>query len=423
VSGPDAGDEGGRETNVYLKAVWSYRPERAANVLVLTRKELDHRRRIYQIYGIKPETLEMVSADFILQREALARFAIRELDVLLKVGGVFEITIVDSKSHSLYSRSRDQVKYEFAISTHGRYQLVGTRTALDGKVLTLIYRKICAVLPDGDAIDRWTFGIITNGKKPALVAALVESIVRQGIPSYEILICGLHDAALHPDALIRNIEDVVLEDDVRAPIAAKKNRIIRGASYNNLCILHDRFFLPDDWYVNFRRYGNQFDILCLPTLDRSGRRFSVDWMTFCYPLGKTSTRNAPLRYSRWAPDVIVQGGVIVCKRHLVSEYGLNETLHWEELEDMHFSKTAYLNGALVGIDVNNFFYSESVNHRASGRQGMVHRIVGWMTWYRGLLTSFVKFRLYTARYYRDRAFGRKQAGPAARAGKRGSRDC
>lgn len=386
----------------YFEAIWNYGKRQQVGALMLGPKDIDHRKSVYKQYNIRPETLSKVAVEFVLQREELSRFIIKELDVLLRVGGTFEIIIVDSKSHSSYVRSRDQVKYEFSVSTNGRYVLIEAIKLVDGKILKLIYRKTRPSLPEIDSIDKWTFGIITNGMKNEKVNDLVNSIIRQNIPEYEILICGPYPFANNYRGIsLTVLDDIVLHDDIRAPVAAKKNRIIARARFNNLCILHDRFLLPDDWHAKFKEYGNYFDCLCLPTIDKAGNRFNVDWMAFSCPLTQTAKRNRSMRYSSWSPEVIMQGGVLVGKKSLMEKFGLDERLHWEEMEDMQFSKTAYLNGVLFNVDVNNCFYSEAVNHTPSPKGRLAEGLKSWMLWYRGLISNFVKFKIYSDRYNRS----------------------
>jgi hypothetical protein len=382
------------------RIVWGYRPCGGDDVLQLFPADVDHLKRIYKTHRIEPESVDRVTVEFLLQREDLSRFIIKELDLLLKVGGIFEVVIVDSKSHSSYTRSRDQVKYEMAVSTDGRYRMTESKALSDGKLQKLSYRKTRATLPEDDSIDRWSFGIITNGKKTSQVEELAASIVRQGIPEYEILVCGPFVSQRDFENL-HVLDDVVLADDVRAPISAKKNKIIRAARYNNLCILHDRFRLPDDWHSRFRQYGNFFDFICLPTVDESGRRFMVDWMRFCYPVTKRCVYNRASAYSRWSTEQIIQGGVILGKKSMMSPYLLDERLHWEEMEDMQFSKMAYLHGAFMNVDVNNRVVSKAVNHQPEQPTETFVVLRGWFSWVLNLAIHFLKFQIHTRTYVRD----------------------
>jgi len=382
------------DSTQYKKVIWSYQNRHETGALHLGPADLDHLKQIHKKYAVQIETVPYVRVEFLLQKEKLARYIIKELDSLLAVGGTFDIVIMDSKSHSSYTRSRDQVKYEMAISTNGRYQLFASESSRNHRTLRLSYKKTNAMLPKDDTIDKWSFGIITNGKKINQVEQLIASIAKQQIPHYEILICGPHQTH-HEQIVLTMLDDVILQNDIRAPISAKKNKIIRAAKYNNLCILHDRFSLPDHWYQQFKQYGNYFEFLCLPTVDQFGNRFSVDWMRFCHPLTKRCTFNQSTNYSEWSENQIIQGGVILGKRHLMLQSMLDERLHWEELEDMQFSKMVYLNGALINTDNHNAFISEAHHHRPENAQpSTMLKFKAWMTWLRGVCSHFIKFNYY-----------------------------
>lgn len=383
----------------YTQATWSYAKREIHGCLGLGVKDVDHLHQIYKKYQIEPETLEAVSVEFIIQREKLSRFIIKELDTILKVDGIFEVTIVNSKAHSTYFRSRDQVKYEFSVSTNGRYSLIKTIDLFDNTVLKLIYKKNKSPLPPHDLISRWSFGIVTNGKKSDKVRALIKSIVDLEIPDFEIVICGPYPFSEEnlADRLVV-LNDVVLESDIRAPTPAKKNKIIKQAKYNNICILHDRFTFPKEWFCNFEKYGNYFDFLCMPTIDTSGNRFKVDWMNFLYPLTQIQKQNACIPYSNWSPDVIIQGGILVGKKNIISSFMFDERLYWEELEDMQLSKQAYLGGAFINIDVKNFVYSDAVNHKSQTVPGVIDRLLDVYRWCRGRVVNYLKYNIIILKY-------------------------
>jgi hypothetical protein len=231
--------------------------------------------------------------------------------------------------------------------------------------LNLKYTKIQETLIENDNIESWSFGIITNGKKLDSLTKLIESIKIQNIPNYEIIVCGPLDDS---DFIIKHnlivLRDVILVDDQRVPTPQKKNKIIENATYNNLVILHDRFSLPINWYARMFEYGNYFDYLLLKTIDINSNRFNVDWMSFDSNISSSiSYKNKALNYNDWSADLIIQGGVIIGKRHIVQKHNLDERLFWEELEDIHFSKLASLYGAFFYLDIKNYIISESINHK------------------------------------------------------------
>jgi hypothetical protein len=362
--------------------------------------DLNHNLNLYKEYSILPESLTQVKCDFLIQKTHLIRYMIKQLDMLLKIDGFFEITLIDSKFHSGFFLSRDQVKYEFGISTDGRYSLV-EKEDYQG-FLKLIFKKNKGYLNSGDSITNWTFGIPSGGKKDEWINELILSIVKQEIPNYQIIICGPYENKdFKKKYNIKILEDVVLNKDIRIPICHKKNRIIKSSSYENICILHDRFLLHENWFEKMKEYGNYFDYLCLPTQDINKNRFDVDWMEFAFPLSKRITRNKSLLYTKWSPHVIIQGGVLIGKRKLLNKHLMDERIHWEELEDMHFSKVAFLDGSLINIDKNNYFISRAINHISKRNSDNIWlKIKKDLLWFYALIKSFIVFNKMKRKFYR-----------------------
>jgi hypothetical protein len=370
-------------------------------ILVIKEKSISHLTRLYQRHGLQPEAQEKITVEFILQKNEYLRHIIKELDILLKVNGVFEIILVDSMSHSRYYRSREQVKYEFSIATNGRYRLVSSINA--NGVLKLSYVKQKLALPEDDSINKWSFGIVSNGQKSNWVLELINSIEFQKIPEYEIVICGpspFDDNHPHENDHIRILNDVLLKDDVRAPIAHKKNVIIKESKFNNLCILHDRYLLPKKWFDRFKQYGNYFDVLCLKNLNSDNARFGVDWMKFYYPLTARFKINRALAYDEWHEDAIIPGGVIVAKKNLIEGFRLDERLHWDELEDMQLSKVAFLNGLLINVDPNNHFISRQVRHVPQASSWLYLMVYSKLIWMRSVISNYFRYKMRVKEFYK-----------------------
>jgi hypothetical protein len=385
----------------YIKSYCSYY-NNSSNKIYINANDLTHQSRIYKNYNIQPESLDHVQVDFVLQTHNLIRYIIKELDLMLKVGGIFEINIFNNKSHSIFYRSRDHVKYEFSISTNGRYVLEVSECQGNNGVLNLRYKKIKNTLSINDTIEKWSFGIITNGKKNASVLNLISSIVAQKIPFFEIIICGpFNESVLSEKYNVKVLDDTVLNNDLRIPTQLKKNKIIENAIYDNLVIFHDRFKLPSYWFNNMKIYGNYFDYLILRTIDENGYRFAVDWMSFDDQISnQISNKNKLMNYKEWNRQVIIQGGVIVGKKELIMKHKLDESLFWEELEDIHFSKLANLYGSFFYLDTNNCFISESVNHKPLNKKSGLSTLKHNLSWIYNLFKTYLKFNYLLWDFYK-----------------------
>lgn len=338
---------------MYNKILWLYSKPKIQdkNTLYLDKKDINHLERIFNKYKLIPESFDEVHIDYLADKEYLIRYIIKELDILLRVNGKFIINSTYTGAHANFIRSKSQIGYEFSVSTDGRYVL--TKKNIDKNKIKLEYIKKENTLQHNDSIDKWSFGIITNGQKNDQVSKLIDSIIIQNIPNYEILICGdfkYHDDNKYP---IVSIDDVLLKDDIRAPITIKKNRIINKSKYENLMVLHDRYLLPEKWYENMEKYGNHFDILTMPNIGPNGGRVN-DWGEH---LGKPSQIYTEvfhlLSYRNWSDGWYSQGGMLVIKKSVYEKNRLDERLFWDELEDIQFSQIANLNGLFYYIDINN----------------------------------------------------------------------
>jgi len=382
-------------------AIWTFFKFNQQNYkYIFDKADINHITRLYKKYSIEPETLEIVRIDFILQTEKLARYIIKEFDILLKKDGIFELLLFNDRSHGLYYRSKDQVKYEFSISTNGRYKLIDEQVF--DKTVKLVYKKTTQTNDHDDNIGKWTFGTITNGKNIDKVDDLLESIIKQNIPYCEILVCGPYPITgkYYNNKFVKILPDVLLENDCRFPISRKKNSIILEAKYQNIFILHDRFILPDNWFIKMNDYGNYFDYINIPTIDYKGNRFMVDWMIFSYPITRRNFYNRPLNYNNWSPQIIVQGGAILVKKYLLINNLIDQRLHWGELEDIHHSKIAFLNGAFFYLDPNNKIISLPVNHISRKVSNVLHKKLR-ILFLLNVIKSYFKFRTYIIKYYKN----------------------
>ncbi len=341
------------------QVIWkSHKIPKNDNVIYLDRKDINHLDRIYQKYNIAPSSINKVCIEFLCDRHPLFRYMIKELDILLCINDKFEITGTHTTANANYIRSISQIKYEFSVATNGRYRLIEEK--INKKVVRLKYIKINNPNPQNDTIYRWSFGIITNGQKRKKVEELVDSIIYQKIPEYEIIICGPFSSQKYKN--IDNIivlDDVIENGDIRAPITKKKNKIAEKAKYNNLCIMHDRYLLPDKWFVQMKKYGNYFDILSMPNIGPGGGRV-VDWSQYNTKPGSTTGEHKfLLNYNNWSDGWYCQGGLLIIKKHLYKKNTLDENLYWGELEDVQFSQIANLKGLFYYFDIGNSILTES----------------------------------------------------------------
>ncbi len=108
-------------------------------------------------------------------------------------------------------------------------------------------------------LERWTFGLPTGPGDATGLNAVVKRILELNVPEFEIILCG------KPGPGFRYWEHVrVIGEEYSKPpvyISLKKNLIIEAAQYENVCVLHDRVFLPLNFMDVVRRFGDLYPIV------------------------------------------------------------------------------------------------------------------------------------------------------------------
>ena len=327
-------------------------------------KTIDHYERLYQKLGVDLENFDEVHIFFLLDRSKYIRHIIKDADSLLKNGGKLIVHATNNRIHASYLRSLSQIKSEISLCIKDRYHLLSKKDVK--KVHSLEYKKVASVISNADSISKWTFGIITNGKDFDLVGRLVHSIEKQDIPDYEIIICGPKYSSENKNVV--NIGDVISEDS-RAPICVKKNRIVDNASFENVAIFHARYELPEGWFEGMKAFGNLFEFLILPSRTNSDGLRINDWSIF----RKKFMAIYLLKYTYYNEDWYAQGGVIIAKRSILKDVPLSQYLHWDELEDVQFSRELKLKGYTVHVDKNNYLLTTSGRIKSNNLDSVLKR--------------------------------------------------
>lgn len=160
------------------------------------------------------------------------------------------ITILGENGHSLYL---EQSYYSGSLVIEAR----------DGA--QVILRKVKPLPVEADAgLDRWSFGIPVGPEDATLLNVTVKRILELDIPEKEIILCG------RPGPGFKYLDHVrIVGEDIPAPpvrICAKKNRLAEEARFENLCIIHDRVFLPKDFHAAVRKFGDHYPLVAFQSI-------------------------------------------------------------------------------------------------------------------------------------------------------------
>jgi len=209
------------------------------------------------------------------------------------------------------------------------------------KTIFKIKRKNLEIYQD----KKWTFAVLTIGNKVAEVVKFCKSI-RDLDPFnvHEILICGPKNEEYNKFN-VNYLKNPRQYREEYSEVCAKKNDIIAEAKNQNLMICHDRYYLTDNFFEGFEKYGYDFDFLSVDTIfEDSGERFPhyvkmgyikhdfkwhKEW--FCF-------KNANYYKENALSQVFVNGGLAIFKRDVVKQIGYNECFFWHQVEDVEISK-------------------------------------------------------------------------------------
>lgn len=325
---------------------------------------------------IKPESIDHIVIKGIFERCKYKRAVLRYCDYMLSKGGILEIFFYNIHfENSLYVRSRNDWQYELSLVFGERVLLIEQQK--DNEKGYFKYKKNMLFLPSNDTMNRWTFGIVSSGRMNEKVMRMICQIENLNIPEYEILVCGPSPSDNLPSH-VRVLDDRHLYPDLRVPISKKKNYIIDESKYNNLVMMHDRYSIPEHWYVNMKNYGNYFDILVCNVYNEDYLDLRMqDWFWHYPNPFPNSLKNVlfphPTQIDKnyWDDNIYIPGGFFIFKKHL--GITLNPELNWGEKEDVDFCRRAYINGLLIEFDPNNSVFCTVVRFDVKGQNMSVIR--------------------------------------------------
>jgi hypothetical protein len=182
----------------------------------------------------------------------------------------------------------------------------------------------------------FTFGIITQGINDVYISEIVNSIYKQNIPNYEIIIIGNSTINGY------NITNIKFDETIKNGwITKKKNIICEKAKYDNIVLMHDYISLENKWYEGFLEFGNNFDICINKIITINNRRFR-DYTIFPFDLGYPFNKRALVPYdienNNISKLLYISGTYYVIKKELALKFPLNDKLCWGQGEDVELSK-------------------------------------------------------------------------------------
>jgi len=180
----------------------------------------------------------------------------------------------------------------------------------------------------------WTFGIITTYQDKDRLLHIIKSIRDLSIPEYEILFLGGGDSEGIDGSDIRKVD--FDESQKQMWITRKKNILVKESKYENIVLMHDYHVFDQNWYQSFKEFGTDWDICSCSQYLITGSRNPMDWSLWDKP---GHGRAWSLDYNDWTQTqyMYISGGFFIIKKHVMIEEPLNESLGWNEEEDVEWS--------------------------------------------------------------------------------------
>jgi hypothetical protein len=250
----------------------------------------------------------------------------------------------------------------------------------------------------------FTFGIITQGDNDYFINIIIDSIIKNNIPNYEIIIVGkttIRSSANNemftpsgkenetnsfsfPD---KSPTERILEDALRPKILSdrcnsgtitvidfdetikpgwttkKKNIIFEIAKYENIVVLHDYIKLSHHWYEGFIKFGNDYEFCVSKIINVNGSRYrdytlfpyKVDYLNLNYSsedIGDYFKDHCLLPYDfennqKTNKYLYISGAYFIIKKRVALKHKMNENLIWGKGEDVEYSKRLHNNGIII----------------------------------------------------------------------------
>lgn len=247
--------------------------------------------------------------------------------------------------------------------------------------MRVFVKSKCLPVEQDRGLNGWSFCIPTGGTDPSFLNQCVGRILSFGLEDAEVILCGtVPEGFLYPEQ-VRVLAEPSPEGAVH--ITRKKNLLVQAASYPNLCILHDRVLLPHDFMQAVTRFGDDYPFTGFQsfwfadTWRAVPRRYSdfgfASFLPFALLRKKRPGREHLADFGRmnlaaqhpertsFGRDYLT-GSLYLSKRILWQYLPQNESLYWNEYEDIEHGIRAGMAG--IPSRINPYALTESQGYRS-----------------------------------------------------------
>lgn len=201
-----------------------------------------------------------------------------------------------------------------------------------------------------------SFIIPTSGTNDQTLIRIINSIETLHIPQYEIIIVG----GSNNFSNCQNVIHIPFDDSVKpkAWLTKKKNLGVQHSQYDVVVIMHDYHIFDPDWYIEFEKFGTDWDICIQQTFSivEQGSIRCNGWRIGSIP-GYPEIPFAmtiPWDIDCFIPYMAIQGSYWVCKKSVMIKQPLNENLILGQEEDIEWSSRVVPGWLGIKPDQNDF---------------------------------------------------------------------
>jgi hypothetical protein len=308
----------------------------------------------YSLKEVAVENADFILCDGIIQETKYYPIMIKEIFYALNVNGYFIVQYVPKRlslealEKEMFFLMKDSVDVK--------------ETLIDEQVCTIIFQKKKPNPSKPAGINNWSFGILTRGTTDDLVDEMIDTIIMQKIPNYEIIVIGKYNGRYRKDVIYLEFT----QKDDKGWITKKKNLICEKAKHENILVMHDRIKLNKGWFEGMKKYGNNFEILSIKNLF-NGKR-AHDWISQKYPLEDRRSLwflGGYLEYSDWDKWIFIDGGIVILKKYVWEKVHWDESRYWFEAEDLKMSNDQTRYGFLIRFNPYSSCTSVRFKHKSS----------------------------------------------------------
>lgn len=190
----------------------------------------------------------------------------------------------------------------------------------------------------------WTFAMLTGGKKDDVVIKFLESIRNNEKDKSQIIISG-PKKEIYDKYDVEYLDLSNYRDDKYAEISRKKNDIAKMAKGANILIAHDRYYLNDNFFKDFEKYGYDFDFLGLKQATKNNEEIP----SYCAVYEPAFAWGQPINCKdlNILPNTCyINGGCMIFKTATLKAVKFNNLLFWNQMEDVEITQQFIFKGII-----------------------------------------------------------------------------